>query len=56
VFQQALLAAIAAGVTAWLATAVLMHYFKSHDSWALSPFAIYCLVVGVGSAAFLVLR
>jgi undecaprenyl-diphosphatase len=54
VFQQALIAAVAAGVTAWLATAFLMRYFRDHDNWALSPFAVYCLVVGAASAAFLV--
>lgn len=53
VFQQALLAAVAAGITAWLATAFLMRYFRDHDNWALSPFAVYCLVVGAASAAFL---
>ena len=46
VFQQALLAAVVAGITAWLATAFLMRYFRDHDDWALSPFAVYCLVVG----------
>jgi undecaprenyl-diphosphatase len=56
VLQQALIAAIAAGVTAWLATAFLMRYFRQHDNWALSPFAIYCLVFGAGCAAILVLR
>lgn len=56
VFRQALIAAVAAGITAWLATAFLMRYFRHHDNWALSPFAIYCLIVGAGSAAFLVLR
>ena len=55
VLQQALLAALAAGVTAWLATAFLMRYFRDHDNWALSPFAIYCLIFGAGSAAFLAL-
>ncbi|MBV8913255.1 MAG: undecaprenyl-diphosphatase, partial [Acetobacteraceae bacterium] len=48
-------AALAAGVTAWLATAFLMRYFRDHDNWALSPFAIYCLIFGAGSAAFLAL-
>jgi undecaprenyl-diphosphatase len=33
-----------------------MRYFRSHDSWALNPFAYYCFVVGAGSlvALFLV--
>ena len=42
----AFLAAIAAGVTAWLATAFLMRYFKNHDNWALRPFGYYCLAFG----------
>jgi undecaprenyl-diphosphatase len=52
VFQQALLAAVLAGITAWLATAFLMRYFRDHDDWALSPFAIYCLLFGGGAAAY----
>ena len=44
--QVAFLAAIAAGVTAWLATAFLMRYFRGHDDWALRPFAYYCLAFG----------
>ncbi len=55
-FQQAGIAAVVAGITAWLSTAFLMKYFREHDRWALSPFAIYCLVFGVGSAAWLWLR
>ena len=55
-FQQAGLAAIAAGITAWLSTAFLMRYFREHDDWALRPFAIYCLVFGLGSAAWLLIR
>ena len=55
VLQQALIAAVIAGVTAWLATAFLMRYFRDHDDWALNPFAIYCLVVGAGCAAYLLL-
>ena len=51
--QVAFLAAIAAGVTAWLATAFLMRYFKGHDNWALRPFAYYCL--GFGGFCFVVL-
>ena len=55
-FQQAGLAAIVAGITAWLSTAFLMRYFRNHDKWALQPFAIYCLVFGLGSAAWLLTR
>ena len=56
VFQQAFLAAIVAGITAWLATAFLMRYFRDHDDWALNPFAYYCLVFGLGSGAYLLAR
>ena len=56
VFQQAAVAAVLAGVTAWLSTAFLMRYFRNHDKWALNPFAFYCLAFGLCSAAFLALR
>ena len=56
VLQQAMIAAVAAGITAWLTTAFLMRYFRDHDNWALSPFAVYCLLLGVGSMAYLLLR
>lgn len=56
VFRQALAAAVVAGVTAWLAAAFLMRYFRDHDDWALSPFAIYCVLFGAGSAAWLLVR
>lgn len=42
-----------AGITAWLSTAFLMRYFRANDRWALSPFAAYCLVLGLGTAAYL---
>ena len=56
VFQQAAIAAVLAGITAWLSTAFLMRYFRNHDSWALNPFAFYCLVFGAGSAVLLLIR
>ncbi len=52
--QLSFLAAVVAGVTALFSTAFLMRYFRNHDSWALNPFAYYCLVAGLGSAAYLV--
>lgn len=55
VFSQALAAAIASGCVAYLSTAFLMRYFRQHDSWALTPFAFYCIAAGGSSAAFLVL-
>lgn len=53
--QLSVLAAIVAGITALLSTAFLMRYFRNNDSWALNPFAYYCLVAGLGSVAYLVL-
>lgn len=53
VLQTATLAAGVAGVTAWLATALLMRHFRNHDAWALKPFAIYCIVAGAAAAAWL---
>jgi len=54
--QIAALAAVVAGVTAFLSTAFLMRYFRKHDDIALNPFAIYCIVAGLGSVAWLLLR
>ncbi len=56
VFQQAAIAAVLAGITAFLSTAFLMRYFRSHDRASLNPFALYCLLFGLGSAAWLVAR
>ena len=50
------MAAVVAGITAWLSTWFLMRYFRNHDEWALSPFAAYCVVAGLGSLAILVLQ
>ena len=55
VLQTSIVAAILAGITAWLATAFLMRYFRDHDAWALKPFAMYCIVVGAAAAGWLVL-
>jgi undecaprenyl-diphosphatase len=54
-FTLAALAAVVAGATALASTAFLMRYFRSHDAWALNPFAYYCLVIGVGSLGLLLL-
>jgi undecaprenyl-diphosphatase len=54
-FGLAAMAAVVAGITAWLSTWFLMRYFRNHDDWALSPFAAYCIVAGLGSLAVLIL-
>jgi undecaprenyl-diphosphatase len=45
-FALSAVAAVVAGVTAWLSTWFLMHYFRRHDDWALNPFAYYCMAAG----------
>lgn len=63
VFGTALIAAVVAGVTAFASTAFLMRYFRrgdlaenaGHDAWSLNPFAIYCVIFGAGSLAYLLL-
>ena len=52
-WSPAILAAIVAGVTAFASTAFLMRYFRSHEQWAMNPFAIYCLIFGAASFAIL---
>ncbi|MCB8879528.1 undecaprenyl-diphosphate phosphatase [Acidisoma cellulosilytica] len=51
----AVIAAVVAGVTALASTAFLMRWFRGHQNWAMTPFAIYCIVAGVLSAGFLVI-
>ena len=52
----AAMAAVVAGVTAFLSTAFLMRYFRRNDDLSLDPFAFYCIAGGVGSFAWLLLR
>lgn len=47
------IAAIAAGITALISTAVLLRYFRDHERWALSPFAFYCMGAGIFSLVVL---
>ncbi|MGO9781062.1 MAG: undecaprenyl-diphosphate phosphatase [Streptosporangiaceae bacterium] len=49
---QVIAGSIASGVAAFLALRFLMRYFQDQTR-TLMPFAIYCLVVGIGSAIYL---
>ncbi|MFO1025102.1 MAG: undecaprenyl-diphosphate phosphatase [Acetobacteraceae bacterium] len=49
VLTTSAIAAVVAGVTAWLSTWFLMRYFRHNDLTALNPFAYYCIVFGLGS-------
>jgi len=53
VFEMAAGAALAAGIVAFLSTAFLMRYFRSHNNWALDPFGYYCIVAGLGAISLL---
>src|ERR1700709_957096 len=55
VLQMSLIAAVVAGITALLSAAFLMRYFRQHDSWALNPFAYYCILAGAVSLGVLFL-
>jgi undecaprenyl-diphosphatase len=55
ILELSAVAAVVAGITALLSTAFLMRYFRQHDSWALNPFAYYCVVAGVFSLGILFL-
>jgi undecaprenyl-diphosphatase len=52
----AILAGVVAGLTALVATALLMRWFKTHDAKGFTPFAVYCWIAGLGSLAVLALR
>ena len=55
-WQLSIIAAVVAGVVAWLSTAFLMRYFRRDDRAALAPFAWYCVAFGLGAFAWLHLR
>jgi len=51
----ALIGGVAAGITAFIAVAVLMRWMKSHEFKALDPFAYYCIGFGAISLVLLAL-
>jgi len=53
VTSVALIGGVVAGVTAFIAIAVLMRWMKSHEFKALDPFAYYCMGFGALSLALL---
>ncbi|MGI9170721.1 MAG: undecaprenyl-diphosphate phosphatase [Caulobacteraceae bacterium] len=53
---MAVLAGAVAGVTALIAVAALMRWFKTHEIRGFTPFAVYCWLAGLGSLAVLALR
>ena len=52
---QVLVGSIVSGVGAYLALRFLVRYY-SNSARTLMPFAIYCLVAGIGSAIYLAIR
>ena len=53
VTSVALIGGLVAGVTAFVAIAVLMRWMRSHEFKALDPFAYYCMGFGVLSIVLL---
>ncbi len=51
--QTASIAAVVAGVTAFLSTWFLMRLFRRNDTWAMTPFGWYCIVFGLGAIAYM---
>jgi undecaprenyl-diphosphatase len=49
----AIIAGAVAGVVAFASVAILMRWFRSHEVKGFDPFAIYCVVAGLGALAFL---
>ncbi len=43
----ALVGGLVAGIVAYLSTAILMRYFKTHEVNALLPFGVYCVALGI---------
>jgi undecaprenyl-diphosphatase len=52
----ALLAGVVAGVVAFLSTVLLMRWFRQPEVKGFDPFAVYCVLAGGGSLAWLLLR
>jgi undecaprenyl-diphosphatase len=46
-------AAVVAGLTALASTAFLMRWFRGHEKWAMTPFALYCIAAGIVSVGIL---
>ncbi len=51
-FGLASLAALVAGIVAFLSLALLMRYFRHDDNQPLRPFAVYCILAGGGCLAY----
>ena len=49
----ALLSGGVAGVVAFVSVAALMRWFRDHEAKAFDPFALYCVVAGLGAAVYL---
>jgi undecaprenyl-diphosphatase len=52
----AILAGAVAGVVAFISTVLLMRWFRQPEVKGFDPFAIYCVLAGGGSLAWLLLR
>lgn len=48
-FDTIVLCGVLAGLFAYASTAFLMRYFRNHETTALRPFGVYCLLAGAGA-------
>ena len=53
--ETAAVAALVAGIVAWLSTAFLMRWFRRHEEIGMAPFGIYCVVAGAAALALITL-
>jgi undecaprenyl-diphosphatase len=53
---KSLIGGVFAGVFAYLSVAFLTRYFRAHEVKTLRPFAIYCVVIGIGAIAIMLTR
>lgn len=53
IVEHSLLGALVAGITALICSRLLLRFFSSSDNKALTPFGIYCIITGLGSALWL---
>jgi undecaprenyl-diphosphatase len=54
--QNSIVAAVVAGVAAFVSVWVLMRWFKQHEAKSFTPFAIYCVFAGALALAWMLMH
>lgn len=55
IIEYSVIGAVIAGITALICSRLLLRFFHDTDNKALTPFGVYCILAGVGSALWLTL-